>query len=262
MYKYNRINIGGGCLLYIIIAFVLHPIVGAILLIALIIMWTSGKSKSSKTEHIKHNTENSNNIHQDSALIKSNECKTTQKHIEATQFFTKRIKVLGKTLYRKLNGIRLTEKINGEIIDAFITILNAEDPATGEIITSGILIQHINAKANGLEHLIVDISKYPNNQDDNISENYSEEPSLCREYDMTVLWIPAGAEYRDHNGDWHNYPKDNIFLLQTAIEIIDEQTERLKEAAEIFEIIQGYSYNEGNATLEDKEIYHSILQSR
>ena len=185
-------------------------------------------------------------------------------HIEAKKIVTKRVIVFGKTLYRELGGKKLTEtvEVNGKKneIDSPFTLINAKDVATGEVLTQGIFIPHRGAELRKLEHLCVDVNAYPNDKG-NIVLNFSNEPHRCRTYDVTLLWIPEGAEYQDKDGNWHPYRKTETYLLQTAIEVASERTEKLQAVAEIFEMMQGHSYDSTKATAEDKEIYLSILRS-
>ena len=185
-------------------------------------------------------------------------------HNEAKQVVTKRVIVFGKTLYRELGGKKLTEEVivNGKKtdVDSPFTLINAKDSATGETLTQGIFIPHRGASARKLEHLCVDVNAYPNTNG-NIELNFSDKPHLCRTYDVTLLWIPKGGEYQDKDGNWHPYRKTETYLLQTAIEVASERTEKLQAVAEIFEMMQGHSYDATKATPEDKEIYLSILRS-
>ena len=186
------------------------------------------------------------------------------KHIEAKEVHTKRVIVFGKTLYRELNGKELKDEIivNKEKtkVDAWFTLINAKDVATGEVLTQGICIPHRGAAARKLEHLCIDPNLYPNDKG-NIALNFSNEPHRCRTYDVTLLWIPEGAEYQDKDGNWKSYNKTKTYLLQTAIEVASERTEKLQAVAEIFKMMQGKDYNAEDATAEDKEIYLSILRS-
>jgi hypothetical protein len=185
-------------------------------------------------------------------------------HIEATDFVTKRIKILGKTLIREMNGKKITEtvEVNGKKteVEAPFTVLNAKDMDTGEPLRQGICIPHRGAKSRMLDHLCVDPNAYPNTSG-NIECNYGESHRLCREYEVTLRYIPEGAEYQDKNGEWHAYRKTNTYILEMAMAVAKAHDAKADAVLDMFELMQGYPYNPMTATAEDKHIYLELTKA-
>lgn len=159
------------------------------------------------------------------------------KLIEATDYKTLRIKVVGKKLPQFLGTNEKGERLPNDSV----TIIQAKDATTGNPLTKGISISWERAKAFNLTKIAINPHEHDNTNGDVIVDMSSESDKLL--LDVTILDIPKGGAYRDKKtGELVPYKVDNTMQIVMLEEV---KPDKMDLAISMFER-RGMKYDDTN----------------